>query len=168
MIPLSSLAAILILVGYRLAQPKQVLHMKKLGTGSFISFLTTIILTLVEDLLVGIFAGMIVKMIVSLAKGASLTNLLKPNYNLTNQGESALLEFDGALVFFSALSQKNILSKVAQFRKIEIKIDKVRYVDATSLTIFINEIHKMQKLGIDISFNIPDKFMTLFINVNNH
>jgi MFS superfamily sulfate permease-like transporter len=168
MIPLSSLAAILILVGYRLAQPKQVLHMKKLGTGSFISFLTTIILTLVEDLLVGIFAGMIVKMIVSLAKGASLSSLLKPQYHLTNQGESALLEFEGALVFFSALSQKNILSHLGQFRQIEIKIDKVNYIDATSLTIFINEIHKMEKQGLHISFNVPPKFMTLFIHVNNH
>ncbi len=168
MIPLSSLAAILILVGYRLAQPKQVLHMKKLGTGSFISFLTTIILTLVEDLLIGIFAGMMIKIIVSLVKGATVASLLKPKYQLTNQGESALLEFEGALIFFSALSQKSILGKLSQFRQIEIKIDNVHYIDATSLTIFINEIHKMEKQGLHISFNVPPKFMTLFIHVNNH
>jgi MFS superfamily sulfate permease-like transporter len=168
MIPLSSLAAILILVGYRLAQPKQVFHMKKLGTGSLLSFLTTIILTLVEDLLVGIFAGMVVKVIFSLMNGASLSNLLKPKYQLTNQGDLALLEFEGALVFFAALNQKSILNNLVQFRKIDIKIDKVNYIDATSLTIFISEIHKMQKQGREISFNIPEKFKTLFIQINNH
>jgi MFS superfamily sulfate permease-like transporter len=168
MIPLSSLAAILILVGYRLAQPKQVLHMKKLGTGSFISFLTTIILTLVEDLLVGIFAGMLVKVIFSLLKGASLKSILKPDYSLKNEGDSSLLEFEGALIFFSALSQKNIFCRLAQFKQVEIKIDKVHYIDATSLSIFLSEIHKMQKQGVNISFNVPDRFMTLFIQVNNH
>jgi len=60
MIPLASLAAILIMVGYKLAKPSLFRAMYKLGWSQFIPFLVTIITILFTDLLVGILAGMAV------------------------------------------------------------------------------------------------------------
>ncbi len=58
MIPLASLAAILIIVGYKLAKPELFKQMFSLGWEQFVPFVMTIIGILMTDLLVGIAIGM--------------------------------------------------------------------------------------------------------------
>ncbi len=60
MIPLASLAAILIIVGYKLAKPVLFKQMYKLGWEQFVPFIVTIVAILLTDLLKGIAAGLIV------------------------------------------------------------------------------------------------------------
>ena len=60
MIPLASLAAILFLVGYKLAKPALFIQMYKLGWEQFVPFTITVIAILATDLLKGIFIGLIV------------------------------------------------------------------------------------------------------------
>ena len=60
MIPLASLAAILLMVGYKLAKPSLFKQMYKLGHEQFVPFIVTIVAILLTDLLKGITAGMIV------------------------------------------------------------------------------------------------------------
>ena len=59
MIPLATLATILILVGYKLAKPSLFKKMYKQGREHFIPFLATIIAMLLTDLLIGIGIGMV-------------------------------------------------------------------------------------------------------------
>ncbi len=60
LIPLSSLAAILILVGYKLAKPALFKQMFKTGWTNFIPFIVTILAIVFTDLLMGIGIGMAV------------------------------------------------------------------------------------------------------------
>lgn len=60
MIPLSSLAAILFLVGYKLAKPTLFKQMYKMGWSYFIPFIVTILAIVFTDLLMGIGIGMAV------------------------------------------------------------------------------------------------------------
>lgn len=60
MLPLATLAAILFLVGYKLAKPSLFKQMYKLGHEQFVPFIVTIIVILLTDLLKGITAGLIV------------------------------------------------------------------------------------------------------------
>lgn len=60
LIPLSALAAMLILVGYKLAKPELIRSMYKKGMDQFIPFAVTIIAILLTDLLVGIMIGIVV------------------------------------------------------------------------------------------------------------
>ena len=60
MIPLASLAAILLMVGYKLAKPVLFKDMYKLGWEQFVPFVVTVVAILATDLLKGIIAGMIV------------------------------------------------------------------------------------------------------------
>lgn len=62
MIPLASLAAILILVGYKLAKPSLFKSMYKLGWQQFMPFIATIVGILLTDLLIGIGIGLVVAM----------------------------------------------------------------------------------------------------------
>ncbi len=60
LIPLASLAAILFLVGYKLARPSLFKSMFKKGMSSFIPFIVTIVGIVLTDLLMGIGIGMAV------------------------------------------------------------------------------------------------------------
>ena len=70
LIPLASLAAILFIVGYKLAHPSKFLAMYKLGWNQFLPFMITITAILFTDLLRGIGIGLV----------ASIFFILKSNY----------------------------------------------------------------------------------------
>lgn len=63
LIPLGVLAAVLLIIGYKLANPKQFLQMYKLGKSQFVPFIVTVIAIVVTDLLVGILLGLAVGII---------------------------------------------------------------------------------------------------------
>lgn len=60
MIPLSALATILMIVGYRLVKPRIILDMYRKGWDQFIPFAVTIVAIMLTNLLTGIAIGMIV------------------------------------------------------------------------------------------------------------
>ena len=60
MIPLACLAAVLLLVGYKLAKPKLFKQQYQLGFDQFFPFMTTVVAILLTDLLIGILIGMAV------------------------------------------------------------------------------------------------------------
>jgi SulP family sulfate permease len=60
MIPLASLAAILLIVGYKLAKPSLFMQMYKLGWEQFVPFVATVVAILLTDLLMGIGIGLVV------------------------------------------------------------------------------------------------------------
>ncbi|MGL5094547.1 MAG: bifunctional SulP family inorganic anion transporter/carbonic anhydrase, partial [Planctomycetia bacterium] len=68
-IPLSSLAAILLVTGYKLASPKLVTTMWKGGAVQFIPFVVTVVAIVLTDLLIGILIGL----------GVSLGFILRSN-----------------------------------------------------------------------------------------
>ncbi len=57
MIPLASLAAVLILVGYNLAKPSVLMHFWHKGYTQFVPFIITFVMVVVTDLLMGVLAG---------------------------------------------------------------------------------------------------------------
>ncbi len=68
-IPLSALAALLIITGFRLSSPKEFYHAYQVGFDELLVFLTTLIVTLKIDLLMGVFAGVVLKIVLDVALG---------------------------------------------------------------------------------------------------
>src|SRR5690606_3799439 len=89
-IPNAALAAMLIFAGYRLAAPKQFLHVYHIGVEQLAIFLVTIVVTLAEDLLLGIAAGIGVKFIFHLINGASPGSLFKATFRKETDGDKTL------------------------------------------------------------------------------
>lgn len=63
LIPLGVLAAVLLIIGYKLANPKQFFQMRKLGKSQFIPFVVTVVAIVATDLLIGILLGLAVGII---------------------------------------------------------------------------------------------------------
>lgn len=101
MIPLAALAGMLVFTGFNLASPKEFHHMWEIGKGQLAVFLITLIATLATDLLIGIAAGIIVKMILHMTQGVSFPNLFKPRLKLEQHpvtGDTSL-HAEAALIF---------------------------------------------------------------------
>ncbi|MEY5015917.1 MAG: C4-dicarboxylic acid transporter DauA [Verrucomicrobiota bacterium] len=103
-IPLSALAAMLVFTGFNLASPKEFFHMYHTGRGEFVVFLTTLVVTLATDLLVGIGAGVLMQWVV--LPGALAGNPFRARCEVSPQGADGLrrVVVRGALMFSNWMS----------------------------------------------------------------
>jgi len=129
LIPNTALAAMLIAVGLKLAHPKEFIHIFQIGKEQLLIFLVTIFFTLFEDLLVGIAAGMLVKIIIHLINGAPLANLFKSQVEVSFVDDQYIVEVDKAALFTNYLSLKAKLDAIPSEMHIKIDFSKTKLVD---------------------------------------
>ena len=106
MIPLSALAAILIIVGYKLAKPELFISMYKEGQDQLIPFLVTIIAILFTDLLIGIVIGLMVGI------GYVLYTNFKASIKCTRVGNEVTIDFKKDVFFYNRAELVKILSSL--------------------------------------------------------
>lgn len=87
LIPLASLAAILIMVGYKLAKPSIFIAKYKKGWNQFLPFLATVVAILLTDLLVGIIIGIIVSIGFVVLNNYKVSYLLHKEKNDTGKDQ---------------------------------------------------------------------------------
>ncbi len=134
MIPNAALAAMLIFAGYRLAAPKEFVHVYHVGREQLAIFLTTIIITLAEDLLLGVVAGIVVKLIFHFYNGATFRSLFKVLYSREDKGEQVLIRVQGSAVFSNLLGFKKMLMSVPTNSKVCFDISDTLLIDHSFLS----------------------------------
>ncbi len=90
-IPLAALAAMLVYTGYRLAHPSEFMHMYSIGKEQLAIFMTTLVTVLATDLLVGVAAGILLKMVIHIYNGVPLRSLFKPYLEVQEVDENTSL-----------------------------------------------------------------------------
>jgi MFS superfamily sulfate permease-like transporter len=133
MIPNAALAAMLIYTGYRLASPKEFRKTWTIGWDQLIIFVTTIIVTLATDLLVGIFAGVAMQFILLLFHGAPIKSLFKSNFEITEQGEEYMVRVKDAAIFSNYLSFKKCFDQILPAKKVVFNFAEAKIIDHTLL-----------------------------------
>src|SRR5690606_34596859 len=98
--------------GARLASPKEFAHAKDVGFDQLLLFCTTLLVTLTTDLLVGVASGLLLKMALHAARGASPWLLFRTRVNETRQGSTLVLTLRGAAAFPSLLAVRRAFSRV--------------------------------------------------------
>jgi MFS superfamily sulfate permease-like transporter len=129
MIPNTALAAMLITVGLKLAHPREFIHIFNIGREQLAIFLVTIFFTLYEDLLVGIAAGILLKVIIHVIHGAPLTALFKAPASVSFEGDNYLIEVEKAALFTNFLGLKTQLEAIPQGMHVTIDLSKTKLVD---------------------------------------
>ncbi|MDT7043367.1 SulP family inorganic anion transporter [Candidatus Nitronereus thalassa] len=135
-IPLAALGALLVFTGFRLASPKEFVHMYYLGKDQFIIFMSTVIGVLATDLLVGIGIGIGVKVIIHLYNGTPIHSFFKLNAEVTREDEhSATIVIRGAAVFSTWIPLRKYLHRYLQEGKnVTLNFSDTRLVDHTVMS----------------------------------
>jgi len=130
-IPLTALAAMLVFTGFRLASPKEFVHMYQIGREQFIVFVSTVIGVLATDLLVGIGIGILVKAIIHVINGAPVSSLFKPSMSVENEGDdSATIKVDNSAIFSTWIALKNRIARPST-KKVIVDLSGTKLVDHT-------------------------------------
>lgn len=142
LIPMAALAAMLIAVAYRLASPKEFKHTYHVGKEQLLIFLTTLITTLATDLLVGVGAGILMKLIVELYYGTPLKGLFRADITVDedHKHNTILLKIAHSAVFSNYLGLKKRLDSLPKGKHVIIDVNDAKLIDHT----YMESLHQFE------------------------
>lgn len=134
LIPKAALAAMLIGVGFKLAHPKEFIHMYHIGKEQLLIFIVTIIFTLGVDLLVGIAAGIITKIIINVINSKSLKGVFSSDYEIGGELEGVYIVYvKKALVFSNFIGLKKKLYALEPGKRVIIDVQNTHLIDHSTI-----------------------------------
>jgi MFS superfamily sulfate permease-like transporter len=141
-IPLAALAAMLVFVGYRLASPKEFIHTWKIGPEQLLVFVTTIVVTLSTDLLIGVCSGIALKVVLHVLNGVPIGAFWRPEIEVAERDTVAVLVVKKAAVFSGWLAVRAALWKAAEGREeVVVDLSQTRLVDHSVM----EKLHQVEK-----------------------
>ncbi len=133
-IPLTVLAAMLLVTGCRLASPKEFVKVFKIGSDQFAIFVVTMVLTVCVDLLVGVIGGVVLKMLLHVARGIRMRDFFSADIQERTEGNKLTITVRGSAVFSNFLAlQKSIKLAPLEVDRILIDFSGAMFVDHTTL-----------------------------------
>ncbi|RYF90212.1 MAG: SulP family inorganic anion transporter [Chitinophagaceae bacterium] len=126
-IPMASLAAILIMIGLRLASPKLFEHMWHTGKHQFIPFIVTVIAVVFTDLLKGVGIGLVVSVIFILRGNMKLAYFFRKDKH--HEGETIRIDLAQEVSFLNKAAIKQTLAHLPENSKVIIDAANTVYID---------------------------------------
>ncbi len=167
-IPLSVLAAILFIVGYKLAKPALFKKMYDLGWKQFIPFTITVLGIVFIDLLYGIGLGLAVGIVVILIKSFQNSHFLHIE-DVSNGKHIIKMTLAEEVTFFNKGAILKELDSLPIDTFLEIDVRKTRYLDNDIIEILEDFAFKAKERNIDIKITSehgvienPDSFIEFF------
>ncbi|MBJ2172954.1 SulP family inorganic anion transporter [Aureibaculum sp. A20] len=148
-IPLSVLAAILLIVGYKLAKPALFKKMYDLGWKQFIPFTVTVIGIVFIDLLWGIGLGLAVGVVVILIKSFQNSHFLHKE-DISNGVQKMKMTLAEEVTFFNKGAILKELDALPENSYLELDVRKTRYLDNDIVEILEDFAVKAKERNIDI------------------
>ncbi len=152
LIPLASLAAILLVVGYKLASPAKFVHMwKNSKKFQFIPFVVTVVAVVFTDLLIGVGIGMAVSVYFILRGNVKLAYFFKKENH--HEGETINMELAQEVSFLNKAAIKQTFAHLPENSKIVIDATNTVYIDHDVLQMikeFVNEGSLERNIDVEI------------------
>ena len=167
-IPLSVLAAVLFIVGYKLAKPALFIEMYRLGWKQFTPFVVTVLGIIFTDLLIGIALGLAVGIVVILIKSFQNSYFLhiEDKSNGVHKIKMTLAE---EVTFFNKGAILKELDNLPRESYLELDVTKTRYLDNDIIEILEDFSEKARQRQIDIKLisvrgvvENPESFIQFF------
>lgn len=125
-IPLATLAAVLLLIGYKLANPKTIKHFWEKGKYQFIPFIATFLAVVFTDLLKGVALGMIISVIFVLKGNMKRAyNFRKEQYH---DGDIIHIDLAQEVSFLNKAAIKTTLASIPENSKVIINASDTVYI----------------------------------------
>lgn len=149
MIPLSVLASILLLVGYKLAKPSLFKKMYQLGWKQWLPFIVTVLGIILTDLLYGIGLGLGVGIIVILLKSYQNSHFLHIE-DKSSGSHKIKMTLAEEVTFFNKAAILKELESLPRNSFLELNLIKTKYLDHDVLEILEDFIFKAKERNIII------------------
>ncbi|MDD1613067.1 MAG: carbonic anhydrase, partial [Methylococcaceae bacterium] len=146
-IPLASLAAILLVVGYKLARPEVFKTMYKAGGYHFIPFCTTILGLVFTDMLIGLTIGLTI----------AVFSILLENYksafyfNESHVGNKTILRLSEHVSFLNKANIQQTLEQLPDYSEVIIDATRSKYIDYDVFEIIENFKIEAQRKNIKLT-----------------
>ena len=170
MIPLSVLAAILLIVGYKLAKPSLFKTMYNLGWKQFLPFIVTVAGIVFTDLLKGIGLGLAVGIVVILIKSYQNSHFLHKEGEDVDDGKIKMTLAE-EVTFFNKGAILKELDRLPEDSYLELDVRKTRYLDNDIIEILEDFSIKAKERNINIklisergTIENPESFINFFKN----
>jgi len=150
-IPYATLAAVLLLVGYKLANPKTVMHFWEKGKYQFIPFVATFVGVVFTDLLKGVALGIIINVIFILRGNMKRAyNFRKEEYQ---DGDIIHIDLAQEVSFLNKSAVKTTLLSIPENSKVVINATDTVYI-AHDVLDLINEFKKIRSKDKNIKVKL--------------
>ena len=167
-IPLSVLAAILLIVGYKLAKPSLFVTMYQLGWKQSVPFVVTVLGIVFTDLLIGIGLGLLVGIVVILIKSFQNSHFLHIE-DKSNGKHRIKMTLAEEVTFFNKGAILKELDALPRDTVLELDVRKTRFLDHDIIEILQDFSEKRKVRNIDIiiisergTVENPDSFISFF------
>ena len=131
-IPLAALAGMLVYTGYRLAHPAEFVHVYRIGKEQLAIFVTTMVMVLATDLLIGVASGILLKLVIHVANGVPVKSLFKPYIEVEEIDDStSLILARESAVFSNWIPFRRQIEEIGlvQRRNLVIDVSAARLID---------------------------------------
>jgi MFS superfamily sulfate permease-like transporter len=167
-IPLSVLAAVLLIVGFKLAKPSTFKAIYQTGPKQFVPFIVTVLGIIFTDLLVGIGLGLLVGIVVILYKNYKNSHFLHIE-DKSNGRHKIKMTLAEEVTFFNKGAILKELDSLPVDTQLELDVSKTRYLDYDVVEILEDFVQKARDRNIDIklisekgTFMNPDSYLEFF------
>ena len=167
-IPLSVLASILFIVGYKLAKPSLFKEMYLLGWKQFTPFVVTILGIIFTDLLIGISLGLMVGIVVILIKSFQNSHFLHME-DVSNGQHKIKMTLAEEVTFFNKGAILKELDSLPHDSYLDLDVTKTRYLDNDIIEILEDFSEKARNRNIHINLisergikENPESFIQFF------
>ena len=135
LIPLSSLAAVLLVVGYKLAKPAQFKAIAQQGTRQFLPFIITVLAILFTDLLVGIGIGIVAALLVILYDHFHSPII---DFDIDDEAKSCIVHLGEDVTFMHKVGIRKLFTTIPRDYSVVIEANRTVRMD-TDVRLIINE-----------------------------
>lgn len=150
-IPLATLAAVLLLVGYKLANPKTIKHFYEQGKYQFIPFIATLIGVVFLDLLKGVALGMFISVIFVLKGNMKRAyQFKKQDYH---EGDIIHIDLAQEVSFLNKAAIKETLAQIPENSKVIINASDTVYI-AHDVLDLIREFKEIKSVDENIEVTL--------------
>ncbi|MBA2728765.1 MAG: bifunctional SulP family inorganic anion transporter/carbonic anhydrase [Parachlamydiaceae bacterium] len=160
-IPLSALAAILLVTGLKLANPKMVMQMWKEGKNQFLPFILTTIAIVLTDLLIGVLIGLGIAICFILQN--SIKRPIKKIMEKYAGGDEVVhIVLPNQVSFFNRASLESAFKNVPSGKHVLIDANNTDYIDPDILGLILDfeTRSKSQKISVSL-VGFKDKYPQL-------
>ena len=169
LIPLSVLAAILLLVGYKLAKPATFVGMYRAGWRQFVPFIVTVVAIIFTDLLIGISLGLAVGIIVILYSSYQNSHFLHLR-NEEGERENVRITLAEEVTFFNKAAIRKQFDEIHDDTLLTLDMRQNQFLDYDVVEVMNDFITTFENRGVDVEVILadgttvrnPDNFFAVF------